>query len=512
MGKPTKTADEILSDLAEVLDVPRSAYEAADRSYKSVSAWLQRPQSRFADCDGHVYTQGSFRLGTANRPLNDEDDYDLDVVCEFVISKSSRTQKSLLDDLGHELKLYAKSRSLDEPERWRRCWTLNYADDAQFHMDVLPCLPDAADQRSIRATAALSLVFVEKSVAIPDSEHPNYQHLSRDWPVSNPNGYAEWFRQRIKVVFDERRRTLMMKEAKADVAEIPEFRVKTPLQAVIQILKRHRDFAFSSDHENRPTSIILTTLAAHAYQQQRSIVDALFGILANMDQYIEERNGRYWIPNPTDPRENFADAWNDSPPKREAFYDWLRVARTDFQSASEKDDVSEIVDILSPRIGRKLVKEAAARRPRPFSPAAIVKATPSLFDIVMDAPHRKPMPWPYSPIGQVSIRSATAQRDGWRPMPVLSGAAPLDKHFSLRFEAQTNIARPFKIYWQIVNTGDSAKAARGLRGNFEEQQFEQGGLVKKETTLYPGVHSIECFIVENGLCLARSGPFIVQIH
>jgi hypothetical protein len=62
-----------------------------------------------------------------------------------------------------------------------------------------------------------------------------------------------------------------------------------------------------------------------------------------------------------------------------------------------------------------------------------------------------------------------------------------------------------------VNTGEAAKSARGLRGNFEEQQFEQGELLKKESTLYPGVHSIECFIVRNDECLARSGLFIVSI-
>jgi hypothetical protein len=509
MDKLTKTAEEILNDLAEVLDVPRRAYEAADRSYKSVSSWLQRRESRFATCDLQVYTQGSFRLGTANRPLNDEDDYDLDIVCEFQLDKSSQSQKALLDDLGHELKLYAESKSMEEPDRWRRCWTLNYADDAQFHMDVLPCLPDEADQRTIRAAAALSLEFVEKSVAIADSQHPNYERLSRDWPVSNPNGYADWFRQRMHVVFDERRRTLMLKEARADVAEIPEFRVKTPLQAAIQILKRHRDFTFSADPEIRPTSIILTTLAAHAYQQQRSIVEALFSILRDMDRHIEQRNGRYWIANPTNLRENFADSWNETPRKKEAFDEWLRIARADFQSASEKEDVLEIVDALAPRMGRKLIKEAAARRQRPST--AIVKSTPSLVDLVVDAPHRKPMPWPYRRSGDVGIHSATAERDGWRPIQFNSGGTPLDKHCKLRFLARTNIPKPYKIYWQIVNTGEAAKSARGLRGNFEEQQFEQGELLKKESTLYPGVHSIECFIVRNDECLARSGLFIVSI-
>ena len=257
MDKPTKSAEAILTDLAEVLDVPRTAYEAAERSYKSVSAWLHRPQSRFADCDLQVYTQGSFRLGTANRPLDDKDHYDLDIVCEFQRDKTAQTQKWLLDNLGYELKLYAQSKSLDQPQRWRRCWTLNYADSAQFHMDVLPCLPDGLDQKTIRAAASVSLAFVEKSVAISDCDHPSYSQISSTWPVSNPNGYADWFRERMKVVFDELRRSLMFKDAKVEVADIPEFRIKTPLQSAVQILKRHRDFAFSSDPETVPVRLSL---------------------------------------------------------------------------------------------------------------------------------------------------------------------------------------------------------------------------------------------------------------
>ena len=134
-----------------------------------------------------------------------------------------------------------------------------------------------------------------------------------------------------------------------------------------------------------------------------------------MDQYVEQRNGHHWIPNPTDPRENFADAWNEAAAKREAFYEWLRVARTDFQSAAKKEDVSDIVDILAPRIGRRLIKEAADRRMSPSPVRSIIKSAPVFLDIVRDAPHRKPMPWLFSPSGQVVIRSASAQREGWRP-------------------------------------------------------------------------------------------------
>ena len=137
MTKPTRTGEALILDLADAFEIPDERYEAAERSYKSVASWLERPASKFTNVDINVYTQGSFRLGTAIRPFNNEEHYDLDIVCEFMLDKLKTTQKSLHEDLGHELKLYAARHGMEAPSPWRRCWTMNYADKAQFHMDVL---------------------------------------------------------------------------------------------------------------------------------------------------------------------------------------------------------------------------------------------------------------------------------------------------------------------------------------------------------------------------------------
>lgn len=103
MAPPNRTGEALISDVAQALDIPTERYESADRSYRSVCSWLERPESRFVDVDIEVYAQGSFRLWTAIRPLTGEEHYDLDVVCEFSIGKARRTQRELQDDLSHEL-------------------------------------------------------------------------------------------------------------------------------------------------------------------------------------------------------------------------------------------------------------------------------------------------------------------------------------------------------------------------------------------------------------------------
>lgn len=77
--------------------------------------------------------------------------------------------------------------------------------------------------------------------------------------------------------------------------------------------------------------------------------------------------------------------------------------------------------------------------------------------------------------------------------------------------AKTDITGPYRVYWQVVNTGCEAIRANCLRGSFEEQPPQRGQLTRTESTLYSGSHSIECFIVKDGNLLARSEPFIVSI-
>lgn len=64
----SKTAEELLEDLAAELEIPDSRYEAAERSYRSVGSWLERPASVLSQFHPFLYPQGSFRLGTVTSP------------------------------------------------------------------------------------------------------------------------------------------------------------------------------------------------------------------------------------------------------------------------------------------------------------------------------------------------------------------------------------------------------------------------------------------------------------
>ena len=503
-----KHTEELLEDLAASLQVPPSRYETAERSYKSVGEWLHRDSSSVRQADPKVYIQGSFRLGTTIRPVSDKEDYDVDLVCELSLPKTQLTQAQLKVLLGEEMKAYARAHDMKGPEEGRRCWTQDYADGAQFHMDTLPALPDAAHQRLLLEGRGLSAEWTDTAIAITDREDENFRCITEDWPHSNPKGYANWFRSRMKEVF-EARRLAMALEACASVEDIPEYKVRTPLQSTVQILKRHRDMTFAERPDNKPISIILTTLAAHAYQQEPTISGALYSILNRMDDHIDYSTGIAWIANPTDPAENFADRWQDHPERKEAFCEWLEQARMDFAAAAKALSRDTAMSTLKPRLGQRLMEKALAHRRG--SLAWIVGGARRLGKVLNPA-HRKEPPWSKVDQGEVQIKQATMQRNGFRPEVFCSDSEPLPKRCSLTFQADTDVPRPFKVYWQVVNTGREAVVAHCLRGGFDEGLVTSGKLTKKESTLYTGTHSIECFIVKEGYLATRSGQFIVNIQ
>ncbi|CAH0125839.1 nucleotidyltransferase [Roseomonas sp. CECT 9278] len=382
---PTKTAEDYLAALAEELTISETRYDEACRSYASLGEWLNRPDSDVLEYDPQIYVQGSFRLGTAIRPLSDEEEYDVDSVCVLrSLGTRGLSQKQLKTLVGDEIKAYRRAQNMVKPVReGRRCWVLSYADGAMFHMDIVPAVPNAARQRLMLEARGLDLRWSDTAIVITDIRSPVYEYISDDWQRSNPKGYAEWFRLRMGSVFERRRRALA-EAIKASVEDIPDYRVRTPLQSAIMILKRHRDGMFANRYDERPISVIITTLAAHAYNGEEKIADALYSILTRMDQFIEHDGQRCIIRNPSDPLENFADKWPQHPERQRAFFQWLAQARLDFSELARQVDRRRLIESVQPRMGAVADRAAARLGPPPGSmlrpptaPAAVGAAASS---------------------------------------------------------------------------------------------------------------------------------------
>jgi hypothetical protein len=352
MGNEIKT--KIIDFLAESLDIPDSAYEAAADRYRDLGNWLHdTSKSKSAQYDPNVFPQGSFRFGTAIKPWKSED-YDLDLSCNLrALTKNDCTQEDLKRLIGEDLDSYRKERGIfQNKEEKHRCWRLIYQDNLSFHMDIVPSIPQeenvilALKEQMIQAgtDSVLAKDVAVHAIAITDNRHRSYRIISSKWDISNPEGYAKWFESRMRQAGHLLVLRAMIEQV-AKVEDLPTYKWKTPLQRCIQIIKRHRDVMFEQNSDVKPISIILTTLAARAYQGETDLYDAISTILSRMGDLVRPQIPR--VPNPVDPREDFADKWwktREGNTLENNFRLWLNQAKSDFDiltSSQNKEFIAE---------------------------------------------------------------------------------------------------------------------------------------------------------------------------
>ncbi len=353
-----------LEKVAEDIDILPGKYQAAVDRYGAVGHWLEEGEYPGCTDTPDIYPQGSFRLGTVVRPIRGdrEADYDIDLVCELPITKSqtqARAVKRLVGDRLCEHERYR--RMLDE--EGKRCWTLVYAeqDGIGFHLDVLPSVPDPQ-------------FMLDKSIAIT-----NRQGSVCDWSASNPRGYGDWFDDRNQDAFQqvlvEQKRSIQARAATifASVDDVPDQLVRTPLQRAIQIMKRHRDVMFSgrTRADYAPISMIVTTLAANLYGAEPDAYSALTAIVSKLHGHaglVENRSielalaslelirrlpdGTWYIGNPVNPVENFADRWHeDNHARARAFFQWVDAIREDLVDILEENRLGTARNRLKAALG-----------------------------------------------------------------------------------------------------------------------------------------------------------------
>ena len=357
-----------LEKVGEDIDIPPGKYKEAVDRYGAVGHWLE--EGEYPGCAGlpDIYPQGSFRLGTVVRPIRGgrEADYDIDLVCELPIAKGRTEARTVKRLVGDRLREHDRYRQMLD-EEGKRCWTLVYAerDGIGFHLDVLPSVPDPQ-------------FVLDKSIAIT-----NRQGSSHDWSASNPRGYGDWFDDRNRGAFQrvrvEQKRAIQARAAMvfASVYDVPDQLVRTPLQRSIQIMKRHRDVMFNggtrADHA--PISMIVTTLAAHLYGGELDVESALTAIVSKLHGHaglVENRSielalaslelirrlpdGTWYIGNPVNPAENFADRWHeDNHARARAFFQWVDAIRQDLVDILEENRLGTARNRLSAALGAAAV-------------------------------------------------------------------------------------------------------------------------------------------------------------
>ncbi|MFJ4286844.1 nucleotidyltransferase [Paenarthrobacter nicotinovorans] len=337
-------------DLERVLGAGISTLDITEKEKAQVTSRYQALgetlNAHWADstADNRVYVQGSFALGTMTRRIHRKDDVDIDIVVLRGIQASSTTQVELKQDTGSGLRKFLTASqanaSLVESER---CWTLEYPG---MHMDVLPAVPDTSPERGS-----------DDGILITD-------HDVRSWQRSDPRGYALWFKQ---VTIEE----VLLKEALlakrgVDVDAVPDWTRKTTLQLAVQALKRHRDIYFTGRLHERPSSIVITTLAARAYQPGDNLFDVLQGIAGSIATHIQVINGQYVVANPVMPEENFADCWANERWRATAMFEWAEAVSRDINAIASRHGNDNVLKGVQMVLGENAAIAAARALSKPL--------------------------------------------------------------------------------------------------------------------------------------------------
>lgn len=356
--------NKIFEEIGKDLDITETQYNNAVKSYKAVGSWLADDNSLLSPYKPEILPQGSFLLGTMIKPINEKDDLDVDLVCRLEGKNPDWAQYNVKNVVGDRLKEHKTYNEMLD-EEGRRCWTLIYADDSNYHMDILPSIVSEGHKLILeRAFASTSFEdFNQTAIRITDKLEENYYSETNPdyWNKSNPFGYAIWFQNRCSLTLRE------SAFLKGSVNPVPEFqRNKLPLQQAVQILKRHRDIMFKGD-DDKPISIIITTLSARAYQKESDVISALITIVNNMESHIEERysaeHGKTirWIGNPVNEEENFADKWPENPIKESNFFKWMNRAKSDLAGITQTRGIPAIKNLLTESFGENIVNSSLSR-------------------------------------------------------------------------------------------------------------------------------------------------------
>jgi hypothetical protein len=331
----SQALDELLGTGIRQLDITPAERSLAVARYSAVA----RSLAEHWDTDPHdglVYPQGSMRLGTITRNFHRDDEIDIDLVARRDQPKESISQAELKADTGLGLEKFVLGQPEGAPalDEGKRCWTLHYPG---FHLDVLPALPN------LSASSHSAIIITDTEVL--------------RWQFSNPIAYAAWFHDVMAKELEDKLKVLAKR---MDIAQVPDWQMKTTLQQTVQALKRHRDIYFTDRLDQRPASIVVTTLAAHAYRGGGDLYEVLDDITDRMPGFVQRDGHRYIVANPVEPGENFAERWNGKPERAVAFFRWIEQAKADFDGLSHAGGgLDTVIRKMAGMLGERAARDAS---------------------------------------------------------------------------------------------------------------------------------------------------------
>jgi len=326
--------------------------------------------------------------------------------------------------------------------RRTRCVTVQYADD--FHVDIVP--------------------YVQRAGA----NYVTNRHENR-FELSNPERFNEWLEEQTRTTDGH-------------------------LIEVIRLMKylRNDKGTFSIK------SVVLSTMLGQRVNSVHLLGDpkyysdmptTLLHVVGDLAAYVGENETMPVIWDPGDTGEDFSQRWD------QAGYANFR-SKIQLYAQKIDDAYHDPVVESSLRKWQAIFGEQFIKPPVTLQLSEASAQSPSERFLEADFGIRTDLQG-----YRVRIVGRVRRREGFRAYVLPSRGNRVRKNQSLVFEvAKCDVPEPYDVYWKVRNTGDEASRVGQLRGEITR---DGGQRYRTEHTSYRGSHWVECFVVKDGVCVAR---------
>lgn len=389
-----------------------------------------------------ICVQGSMAMSTIVQ--NESGDYDIDVAVVFDKSVlGNKGAQATRNVVANALKRKTKQFNA-EPEVKTSCVRIEYADG--YHIDFA----------------------IYRRYKDSKSECWIYEHAGSDWSKRELNGLTDWFKLQNDVSNGELRKVIRLSK---------------------MFCKSRKSW------KNMPSGLLQTVLCDEKLQQSYKRIDELF--YYTMLEIVNRLETSTMVVAPVDDNRDLTSRNID----HQRMTNWKNRLKSKledlevlFSETCEKDDAIQAwYGFFNHDFWSEQTKVTENYVATPM--------TRSVFSFFDYEQYIEEM-YPIQLIHSCDV-SCVVSGDGWRPKQVsefLSASRHFLPHnFEIRCEMKhTDCPQPYKILWKVKNVGPEAERRNQLRGRIKKR----GCTIVEHTSFFCN-HYIECYIVKDGLCVAR---------
>lgn len=387
--------------------------------------------------------QGSVAMSTVIQ--NDKKDYDIDIAIVFDNTNIGNIGSIAIKNVIVDALKRKGTNFKNEPEAKTNCVRIEYADN--YHIDFA----------------------IYKRIKNEYDNSYTYEHAGSVWRTRNPRAINNWFKNRISINGEKLR----------------------------QAIRLSKTFCKSRDSWSMPGGLIQTVLCDEKIQDYSRIDEIFYYTICEIRDRLRYNKEVY---NPTDIRQSLLLVQEDRD-KLDNLYNRLDtyIAKLDIlfdSNCTEKKAKDAWKEFFNHDYWNTNLNESMRSLSNTYS------YTKSLYEYDDTEEYIENMYPIQSTMCVVRIDCKVVDKSGRVNYlsKIISNNEKVEVGCKLDFFIETNAVEPYNILWKVKNDGILAEKNNCIRGQIF---IAKDKVINHETSNFAGNHYVECYIIKNGICIAR---------